>query len=33
MSFAYFVLTMVKLMGNETLARSQAVVMALRWGN
>jgi len=31
-TFSYFVPTMVKLMNDETLPPSQAVVMALRWG-
>ena len=32
-TFSYFVPTMVKLMNDETLSQSQAVSMALRWGN
>jgi hypothetical protein len=31
-TFTYFVPTMVKLISDETLAQSQAVAMALRWG-
>ena len=31
-TFSYFVPTMVKLMGVETLPQSQAVEMAMRWG-
>lgn len=32
-TFSYFVPTMVKLMNEETLSQSQAVSMALQWGN
>jgi hypothetical protein len=31
-TFSYFVPTMVKLMSDETLSQSQAVAMAVRWG-